>query len=49
MVISKNQAEKAVKDGRAALTTTVEHNGWLWQALDRYDHNRVDHYRVRSL
>jgi len=49
MVISKKQAEKAVNNGAAALTCTVEHDGWLWQAVDRYDHQRVDHYRIRSL
>ncbi len=49
MIITAAHARSLVKSGKATPTTTVtDDQGRVWQALDRHDIQRVDHYRVGS-
>ena len=47
MTITKRYAERLIREGKAVKTTTVsEDNGHRYQAIDRLDLQRVDHYRI---
>ena len=44
MIISRSQALAAIARGDAAESGVTDYDGAL-VAVDRYDHQRVDHYR----
>jgi len=46
MIITRTYAQRLIKQGKATKTTTVNDNGQTLQAIDRYDLQRVDHYRL---
>jgi hypothetical protein len=48
MTITKHYAERLIRHGKAVKTTTItEDNGHQYQAIDRLDMQRVDHYRIK--
>ena len=48
MTITKSYAERLIRQGKAVKTTTItEENGHQFQAIDRLDMQRVDHYRIK--
>lgn len=49
MIITKGYADKLISRGDAKLgPITHDDEGSRWQAVTRYDLQRVDHYRVRQ-
>ena len=47
MIISKKYADRLIRKGKAVETALVTtENGDTYQAIDRLDRQRVDHYRV---
>ena len=47
MIITKSYANRLLREGKALETTTVtDEKGHTFQAIDRLDKQRVDHYRV---
>ena len=47
MIINKKYADRLIRQGKAAKTTLVTtENGVTYQAIDRLDRQRVDHYRI---
>ena len=48
MTITKSHAERLIRQGKAVKTTTItEDSGHRYQAIDRIDMQRVDHYRIQ--
>ena len=46
MIISRSQALAAIARGDAAEFSVTDHDGAPMVVVDRYDHQRVDHYRA---
>lgn len=46
MEISKETAERAIKEGTAREVGTVTSDGWRWRVIERLDLQRTDHVRV---
>lgn len=47
MIITKTYADRLIRESNATKTTTVtDDKGRTFQAIDRHDIQRVDHYRI---